>query len=252
VTAFTAVGDERAPDYLAARENAAALGIELVSVQVPVPTSRDAAIALASDAVADAEVYAAAQVEIAVACRALARRIRAEGFKVVFSGEGSDELWGSYRPVRILRGRPDEWQAARRASVVGQWRKNFQRCNKVFLREGVECRLPFLHVPLVEYGLGLSIAAVEPHGRLKGVLVNGLAAALQADGVDPAIARRPRVAFQVGMGLRSAFAAAFPSRLRAYRELYLKHVWGECVESDLQRGLRQLMLTGGESWRGSC
>lgn len=141
VTAFTAVMDPASPDLRAARDAAAYLEIRLVEVPVQVEPSAAGLLAALREGIWHAEVTAPAQVQIAVACRALARAIRERGFKVVFSGEGSDELWGTYRPVHILRRNPRAWQEARQASVVGQWRKNFPRCNKVFLvflSEGVE------------------------------------------------------------------------------------------------------------------
>lgn len=227
ITAYTAKYQETSPDLHAARENARLLDIPLIEVPVEVPPTAAALRECIGEAIEAADIFAPAQVEIAVACRALAERISADGFKVVFSGEGSDELWGSYKPVRILRGKPDAWQAARRQQIVNQWRKNFPRCNKVFLSAGVECRLPFLHLPLVEFGIRLPVPIVEYEGRLKGVLVEGLAHELEQAGIDPAIARRPRVAFQVGLGLRDTVRRMIPDRIAVYRREHRQRVWKE-------------------------
>ena len=81
-----------------------------------------------------------AQIEIAWACDVLARRISEDGFKVVYSGEGSDELWASYGMSYhgIVK---DGWYNYRRKLFSGQAHKNFARCNKVFMEYGVEFSL---------------------------------------------------------------------------------------------------------------
>jgi asparagine synthase (glutamine-hydrolysing) len=83
-----------------------------------------------------------------------------DGFKVTFSGEGSDELWGSYGfAYHALK--TQDWHTYRRNLFVTQHRKNFMRCNKIFMAHSVECWLPFLHYPLVEFALSLPRDTVE-------------------------------------------------------------------------------------------
>jgi asparagine synthase (glutamine-hydrolysing) len=198
VVAYTAVYDQRSVDLRVARRVADYLEIRLVEVKVPAPTRADLAAVIGV-----IEMPYKAQVEIGWACLHLARAIAADGFRVTFSGEGSDELWGSYGfAYHAIAARG--WMAARRGLVAEQAHKNFPRCNKVFLRHAVECRLPFLHRPLVEYALTLSQETVQQGPRQpKAVLQHALAALLPAD-----VIRRPKVAFQTGMGLREAAAAA--------------------------------------------
>src|SRR5207253_653051 len=74
-----------------ARIVADALGLELREVAVPLPAASDLA-----RMVHHVEMPFKAQIEIAWPCWHLAERMAADGFKVVFSGEGSDELWASY------------------------------------------------------------------------------------------------------------------------------------------------------------
>jgi len=224
LVAFTATLDPRGPDLKKARLAADALGVELVEVPVPVPTEQDL-----RSVVRAIEQPFKAQVEIGWACLVLAREMRERGFKVVFSGEGSDELWASYAFTYHAMREPDfDWHEYRRDLFVGQHRKNFARCNKVFMAHGVEARLPFLHTPLVELGLSLREAVVQdsPHApadRTNRHGPNVPKAIMRAayGGVLPdEIVRRGKLAFQDGMGLKRAIADSLPDPAGLYRQAY--------------------------------
>lgn len=209
LVAYTAVQNERSSDLRAARTAAAAIGCELREVRVPEPTSADL-----SRTVAAIEMPHKAQVEIAWACLVLARRIADDGFKVVFSGEGADELWGSYgfafHGIQRLG-----WHAYRRALFMEQHRKNFARCNKAFMTAGVECRLPFLHPPLVDLAWSLPEHCVRRDRRPKAVLEEAF-----RDVVPKAILTRAKVAFQDGLGMKDAAARAVSAPQTFYRETF--------------------------------
>lgn len=224
LTAFTAVYDPNSQDVRMARLAADRLGIELVEVNVPLPTRDDLA-----EVVRRIEMPYKAQVEIGWPCLHLAREMRERGFKVAFSGEGSDELWASYGfnyhvLARTFEGRQvfgdpsvewDEeqertWCEYRRDLFTTQHRKNFPRCNKVFMAHGVECRLPFLHTDLVEFALScpVDVTVVRNVGRgpskQKAVMYEAW------DGLVPdEIVKRHKVAFQDGMGIKQAITDAF-------------------------------------------
>lgn len=219
LVAFTAVMDPASPDLRCARQVAKDLGIRLVEVTVPPPTADDleAMVLLI-------ESPLKAQVEIAWACTRLADAMKAEGFKVTYSGEGSDELWGSYKSAYfeiVAKG----WHLARKETFLKQARKNFPRCNKVFMSRGIECRLPFLSPGLVELALRLPMEAVRdgtvggnpstsPH-KMKAVLARAV------DGLlPPAIANRGRLAFQSGLGMREEAASVVDDPARFYRAVY--------------------------------
>lgn len=221
LVAFTAVYNPKSQDARMARVAADAFGIELVEVHVPVPTEADL-----TDVIRRIEMPYKAQVEIGWPCLWLAREMRERGFKVCFSGEGSDELWASYGFAyhvlqrtfegRTVFGQPGEvydliaerqWCEYRRKLFTDQARKNFPRCNKVFMAHGVECRLPFLHTPLVEWALSVPVDVCvvrQPEtgpSKQKAVMYEAY------DGLVPAeIVRRHKVAFQEGMGIKQAIA----------------------------------------------
>lgn len=132
LVAFTAVLDPNSRDARCARRVAHALDLELVEVPVDVPDAHD--LARVVDRI---EMPFKAQVEIGWACLALADAMSDRGFKVVFSGEGSDELWASYGFAYHAMTQPRyDWHRYRRDLFLGQHRKNFARCNKVFLSRG--------------------------------------------------------------------------------------------------------------------
>lgn len=207
---YVAVMDLRSRDLRAARVVAERLGIELREVRVPAPSSDDLA-----RVVHHVEQPHKAQVEIGWACLNLAERMRADGFKVTFSGEGSDELWASYGFA--YHGVAQKgWSAYRRELFRDQHRKNFARCNKVFMAHGVECRLPFLSTQLVEDALSLPQAVVQDgKSRPKAVLQDAHEAMLPSS-----ILRRPKLAFQDGMGLKSRCEEAVSDPRAFYRAVF--------------------------------
>lgn len=198
LVAYVAVMNPRSPDLRAARVVAEAVGVELREVAVSAPSNEDL-----ERVVRAIEMPHKAQVEIGWACLALARRMQADGFKVTFSGEGSDELWASYGfAYHALK--TQDWHSYRRDLFVGQHRKNFARCNKVFMARGVECRLPFLSTPLVELALALPRAAVQDGARRpKAVIQDAYAGRL-----PELVVRRSKLAFQDGLGLKKAISDA--------------------------------------------
>jgi len=203
---YVAVRDPRSPDLRVARVVAEAYEMELREVVVPAPSAADAA-----GVVEAIEMPHKAQVEIGWACLHLAERIAADGYKVVLSGEGSDELWASYG-MSYHGVKKDGWFEYRRKLFRAQHRKNFARCNKVFMAKGVECRLPFLNTGLVEYALSLPEASVRRGGRLKAVLE----VASWGD-VPEAVLTRGKLAFQDGMGIKEDFGRAVSNPAAFYR-----------------------------------
>lgn len=208
---YTAVYDEHSSDLRHARKIAAHLGLNLTEVKVPPPTRETLA-----KLVRTIEMPHKAQVEIAVACDALASQIAADGHAVLLSGEGSDELWASYG-MSYHGIKREGWHNYRRNLFLGQHRKNFARTNKVFMRHSIEARLPFLHPPLVRYGLGLTQEGVTDHRRhIKAILVEAVEDLLPHDS-----AWRAKVAFQTGAGLDKATAQVVASPKAFYRAEYL-------------------------------
>lgn len=202
--AYTAVLDPKAPDLKHARAVAAHLEIPLIEVHVDRPTADDLARCVAA-----IEMPHKAQVEIAWPCLALAERASADGRKVVYSGEGSDELWASYGFAHHGL-KKASWRAYREDLFMGQHRKNFARCNKVFMRSGVECRLPFLSTPVVELALSLPEAVVRDgkDARRSKMVLSDAARGLIPDSVIA----RAKTPFQTGIGMDKMDPVGDPRR----------------------------------------
>lgn len=206
LVAFTAVMDPRSRDLRCARELAGALELPLVEVPVVAPSADDLAATVRA-----IEQPSKAQVEIAWPCLALARAVRASGARVVLSGEGSDELWASYgmsyHGVQRLG-----WHAYRKRLFLDQARKNFPRTNKAFMTAGVEPRLPFLNSALVAHALGLPEGAVRRgSSRPKAIMQEAYRGLLPRAIID-----RPKLAFQDGLGMKTAAQAAVTDPRRYY------------------------------------
>lgn len=214
--AYTAVFDPRSADLRVARKLAAEWGIELTEVQVPTPDA-----ASLSAAVRAAEMPHKAQVEITLGCQALARQIAADGYRVVLSGEGSDELWASYG-MSYYGIKTKGWNRYRWETYTGQHRKNFPRTNKVFMAAGIEARLPFLDPPLAELAFGMSeqqVRVADDRKHPKAILAAAacLRHASREVAVPREIAWRTKRAFQTEAGLDSAAAAAVAEPAAYYR-----------------------------------
>jgi asparagine synthase (glutamine-hydrolysing) len=207
---YTARLDPRSRDLRCAREVAEVLGVRLVEVDVPPPTADDLT------AVVDRiEMASKAQVEIGWACLKLAERMRSDGFKVTYSGEGSDELWASYGFAYHGLAKQD-WFTYRRDLILTQAHRNFPRVNKAFMAHGIEARLPFLDPDVVDLALSLPRGAVQDgRARPKAVLQRAYLGRLPAT-----VTSRPKVAFQDGLGLKTVIAATLPDPVRYYRLEY--------------------------------
>lgn len=201
--AYTAVHDPAAGDAVAARRVADELGVPLVEVPVSVPD-----LAAVRDAVDTIEIAMKSQVEIAMLCLPLARRIADDGFRVVLTGEVADEVYGGYGTLARHDDDDYTWRRVRRAAVDKLARGNFVRISKVFLRYGVEARTPYADWRLVEPALAAGVADCPPQKR-------ALSAAL--DGVVPDFVRRRRKAtFQGSSGMSAAAASLAASPVKLY------------------------------------
>src|SRR6476469_567327 len=212
VVAYTARLDPRSRDLRRARETAAHLGIKLVEVSVPSPTAADLA-----EVVRVLEMPHKAQVEIGWACLHLAHRIAADGYRVVYSGEASDELWGSYGNS-YFGIRDKGWFRYRRQLFAGQSRKNFPRVNKAFMHASVEARLPFCDPDLVRFALSLPPDAVQDGtSRPKAVLQRAY-----DDVLPDSVPKRPQVAFQDGLGLKDVIARTLDDPRQHYAHSFTR------------------------------
>jgi asparagine synthase (glutamine-hydrolysing) len=147
-----AVGLEGSPDLLAARQAAAALG---TLHRERVYTAEEALDVLPT-VVATIESYDPSLVRSAVANYLLAE-MTSRHVKVVLTGEGADEIFAGYEYLRDF-GSQDELHRELVRTVEGLHDLNLQRADRVTMAHGLEARVPFLELDMIDLGLALPAA----------------------------------------------------------------------------------------------
>jgi asparagine synthase (glutamine-hydrolysing) len=72
----------------------------------------------------------------------------------VLTGEGADEIFAGYEYLEDF-GTEDELQAEIVRTIEGLHNLNLQRCDRVTMAHGLEARVPFLELDMIELGLSL-------------------------------------------------------------------------------------------------
>jgi asparagine synthase (glutamine-hydrolysing) len=134
----------------------------------------------------------------------VARIASDSGSRVFFSGNGSDELFGGYRKyVTEYVERGETVREAMYKDVVASYEVNYERDHKICMEHGMELRLPFADLRLVEFGLSLPThlkLSLEPDSPRKLVL-RRMAEKL---GFSEEFAQKPKRAVQYSTGVNNA------------------------------------------------
>lgn len=144
-----AVGLEGSSDLLAARAVAESLGTEH---HESVYTAEEALDVL-PEVVRCIESFDPSLVRSAVPNYLLAR-FTAEHVKVVLTGEGADEIFAGYEYLTEFATEEDLHDELVR-TIEGLHNLNLQRCDRVTMAHGLEARVPFLELDMIELGLSL-------------------------------------------------------------------------------------------------
>jgi len=148
------------------------------------------------------ETHKWTQISPAVIQLALAWRIRKEGFKVVFGGEGADEIFASYGDVKRFCWPQPIWYHQKRVNLLNRLHQtNLIRTNKAMMYGGeVELRTPFINKKVIDFGLRIPTKyrdENEGNGqRMKYVLRKAFE--LDIGSLDEELLWRPKKTFQVG------------------------------------------------------
>lgn len=130
----------------------------------------------------------------AIAQIALSKKINELGFKVVFSGDLSDEIWGSYGHIQAFHYKPEDYHKARRKLVEDVHKTNFLTTNQSIMWGGtVEVRTPYSWRPFVEYTLNIPPLYQKEGGHMKPLL----RAAFKGE-ISDELLYRPKVYFAKG------------------------------------------------------
>ena len=107
----------------------------------------------------------------ALATIKLGEEIKKHGFKVVFSGDLSDEIWGSYGHIQAFHYTPETYNIARRKLIKDVHKGNFPSQNQSMMWGGtVEMRTPYSWRPFVEYSLNIPPLYQNEKGYMKPLL----------------------------------------------------------------------------------
>lgn len=159
------IGFEGSPDLVAAQKVADYLGTKHHSIVI---TIEEALLAI-RDVIWHLETYDVTTIRASTPMYLLSRKIKALGYKMVLSGEGSDEVLGGY--LYFLNSPNDNehtLECFRRVEQL-QYFDNL-RANKSTMAWGLEARVPFLDREFVELGLQLPSELKKFKGVEKWIL----------------------------------------------------------------------------------
>ncbi|MDQ2724840.1 MAG: asparagine synthase (glutamine-hydrolyzing) [Actinomycetota bacterium] len=155
-----AVGTPDSADVAAARVVAENLGTDHHEVSLSPEENLD----VVPEVVRSIEHFDPSLVRSAVANYVLAE-LAARHVKVVLTGEGADELFGGYEYLHEGDyDHPEHLHAELVRSVEELHGLNLQRCDRVTMAHGLEARVPFLDVDVIEAVLAIPPALKVPTG----------------------------------------------------------------------------------------
>jgi asparagine synthase (glutamine-hydrolysing) len=140
----------------------------------------------------------------------LFRRVRERGIKVVLAGDGSDELFGGY-PMYDRIG-PAQARRLFAHKLANLGRTELQRVDRAAMSSGVEVRVPFLDLGLVDLAMRLPMELKVAGGVEKRILREAF-----ADVLPPYILQRPKNPMSHSSGLHERARLFRPMFARIHR-----------------------------------
>jgi asparagine synthase (glutamine-hydrolysing) len=153
IKAYTIKFDEESRDLHFARMVAKHINVPLVEVEIP----RDPVLLKQRfmESIRVIEYPSTVQMQVGILQSFIAEEMARDGVKVAFSGEGSDESYGSYGMIRMFSKKPD-WSDIRKNLFEKQYYGNLLRGNTVFMNYGtIELRCPFFDIDFLDYTTNL-------------------------------------------------------------------------------------------------
>jgi asparagine synthase (glutamine-hydrolysing) len=140
----------------------------------------------------------------------LFRRIHELGIKVVLTGDGSDELFGGH-PMRHDIA-PVQSRRLFLHKIRNLHRTELQRVDRTSMGQGVEARVPFLDLSLVELAMRLPIELKVRNGQEKWIVREAF-----ADILPPYVRERPKDAMSYSSGIHERARLYKPFFARLHR-----------------------------------
>jgi asparagine synthase (glutamine-hydrolysing) len=156
------IGLEGAPDLEHARSVAEFLGTAHHELYYTVQEGLDAL----SDVVFHIETFDVTTIRASVPMYLMARKIKAMGIKMVFTGEGADEIFGGY--LYFHKAPSDEEffsETVRKVQALNNY--DCLRANKSMAAWGVEARVPFLDKEFLDLAMTIdpSLKRIDPENQ---------------------------------------------------------------------------------------
>ncbi len=148
-----AIGLDGSPDLAAARDAARTIGTIHHELHFTVQEGLDAL----SDVIYHIESYDVTTVRASTPMYLLARRIKSVGIKMVFTGEGSDEIFGGYLYFHKAPS-AREFHAETVRKLDRLYKYDCLRANKSMAAWGIEARVPFLDREFLDVAMGFDAA----------------------------------------------------------------------------------------------
>jgi len=194
------VGVEGSADFGAADEAAESLGLPIaIKIHGTDEIREDLDEVLLSVEEADSM-----KVGVALPLRWVAEKASSAGSKVLFSGTGSDELFGGYaRYVEEYASTGDTVKETMLRDLMSASEVNYERDFKVCADLGVELRLPYTDGDLISLGLSMptSLKLPKKTDQPRKIVLRALAEWL---GLSSEVANRPKKAIQYSTGVAKA------------------------------------------------
>ena len=199
-TSLVCVGVEGSADFGAADEAAESLDLPIaIDVHGSDEIREDLDEVLLSVEEADSM-----KVGVALPLRWVAEKASSAGSKVLFSGTGSDELFGGYaRYVEEYASTGDTVKETMLRDLMSASEVNYERDFKVCADLGVELRLPYTDGDLISLGLSMptSLKLPKKTDQPRKIVLRALAEWL---GLSSEVANRPKKAIQYSTGVAKA------------------------------------------------
>lgn len=193
--AYTIAFDQNSKDLQKARVCADYLGVELVEVFVP--HNEEIIKQRFLDSISVIEYPSTVQMEVGILQSFIAEQMAKDGVKVAFSGEGSDESYGSYGTFRMFSKKPD-WSDVRKKLFEKQHYGNLLRGNTIFMNYGtIELRCPFFDTDFLNYTTNLTDEFLADKGQWKRPLADAFRGKLPDEILD-----QEKRAFQKGTNFK--------------------------------------------------
>ncbi|VVC00837.1 Amidophosphoribosyltransferase [uncultured archaeon] len=208
-TKLFVAGVEGSHDLAVAEESAKELGLTLEKIVL----SEKDVLALADESASILSFSDSMQIGLSVPELACARKISEGGFRVVFSGQGSDEIFCGYTNYLKVLGEKgfDGVEGELWLSLERMWSRNFCRDNAILSSCSLEARMPFMEIGFLREAMAFpaSEKMLSVSDPLRKHPVRELA---KLYGLPDSIALQPKKAMQYGSGVQKIVLKMFSRR----------------------------------------